>query len=179
MVTLHLSEDIHSLEGASLLPATPKDVDLWLQGNPIGAEGLDWLTPAVAACPTLQTLQLAHIGLDVAAVQEIAAFASMLTAHEGMAKVDLFGNLIGEAHSIWPLKSNKLWFNVPSNFSQHLLAGDAAAQELLAALQARPKLVLLLLTSHIRRPLMKQIVTELAAHVAANKRKRSAKKKAK
>ena len=51
----------------------------------------------MAVCPTLQTLQLAHIGLDVAAVQEIAAFASMLTAHEGIAKVDLFGNLIGEA----------------------------------------------------------------------------------
>ena len=80
---------------------------------------------------------------------------------------------------MWPLNSSTPWFDVPSNFSLHLLAGDAAAQELLAALQARPKLVLLLLTSHISRPLMKQIVTELAAHVAANKRKRSAKKKAK
>ena len=77
----------------------PKIDGLWLQGNPIGTEGLNWLIPAVAACPTLQTLQLAHIGLDLAAVQEIAAFASVLTAHEGMAKVDLFGNLIGEADS--------------------------------------------------------------------------------
>ena len=31
--------------------------------------------------------------------------------------------------------------------------------------------MLLLVTSHISRPLMKQIVTELAAHVAANRRK--------
>ncbi len=97
MVTQHLFEDILNSEGRSVLSATSKNISLWLQGNPIGAEGLDWLTPAVAACPTLQTLQLAHIGLDVAVVQEIAAFASMLTAHEGMAKVDLFGNLIGKA----------------------------------------------------------------------------------
>ena len=179
MVTLHLFEDIPKSEGASLPSATSKNDGLWLQGNPIGTEGLNWLTPAVAACPTLQTLQLAHIGLDLAAVQEIAAFASMLTAHEGMAKVDLFGNLIGEADSTVASKSNRLYFNVPRNFCQLLLAGDAAAQELLAALQARPKLVLLLVTSHISRPLMKQTVTELAAHVAANRRKRPAKKKAK
>ena len=133
----------------------------------------------MAACPTLQTLQLAHTGLDVAAVQEIAAFASMLTAHEGMAKVDLFGNLIGEADSAAASESNRPCLNLLRNCSQHLLAGDAAAQELLAALQARPKLVLLLVTSHISRPLVKQIVTELTAHVAANKKKRPAKKKAK
>ena len=133
----------------------------------------------MAACTTLQTLQLAHIGLDVAAVQEIAAFASVLTAHEGMAKVDLFGNLIGKAGNTVAPHSNRLWFNLPNNVKQNLLAGDAAALELLAALQARPKLVLLLMTSHISRPLMKQIVTELAAHVAANRRKRPAKKKAK
>lgn len=35
------------------------------------------------------------------------------------------------------------------------------------------------MTSHISRTIMKQIVTELAAHVAANKKKRPVKKKAK
>ena len=100
-------EDTQNSEGASLHSAPSKIVCLWLQGNPIGAEGLSWLTPALAACPTLQTLQLAHIGLDVAAVQEVAAFASMLTAHEEMTKVDLFGNLVGKADSA--VASEKQW----------------------------------------------------------------------
>eukprot|EP00891_Asterochloris_glomerata_P009672 jgi/Astpho2/9672/Aster-x0862 len=120
----------------------------WCGVGPVGSAALaDAITPVVIH-PAVPTEQPKLTLLDLT---EIAAFASMLTAHEGLAKVDLFGNLIG----------------------------DAAAQDLLAALQARPQLVLLLMTSHISRTIMKQIVTELAAHVAANKKKRPVKKKAK
>ncbi len=68
----------------------------FVQGNALGEEGLSNLCPGLAACTSVEEVNIRAVGLTEQHQEAVRLFADVASCHPALQIINLDGNLIGE-----------------------------------------------------------------------------------